>query len=93
MLWRLIFCFCLAIVITPVGFNNGHSQGWVFPAAFLLADSLMSGQHNELVFSLKIIGKVVLPIAIGLFAIWSTILVIKTKSARRKKQDRNSDQK
>ena len=50
--WRLIFCFCLAIVITPVGFNNGDSQGWVFPFIFLLADSLVSRQHNEIFFSL-----------------------------------------
>ncbi len=88
--WRLIFCFCLAIVITPVGFNNGDSQGWVFPFIFLLADSLVSRQHNEIFFSLKIFGKMILPMAIGLFVIWSIILIGKNKSARHEKPDCDS---
>ena len=82
-LWRFIFCFYIAAIVTPVGFNNGHSAGWFLPAFFTLG-GLFSGQHEEFFFALKIIGVAILPCALVLFGIWSMILFVKNERTKRK---------
>lgn len=79
--WRLIFCFCVAVMVIPIGFNNGHSQGWAFPTILFFVEALVDMQRNEFLFLLKIIGELILPITLGLFCVWSIILMIKNKKS------------
>jgi hypothetical protein len=79
--WRFIFCFFVACLIAPVSFNNGHSAGWMVPAIFMLA-GLFSGQRDEFLFAVKIIGFLILPMSLILFGIWSVILFLKKKKTK-----------
>lgn len=72
-LWRFIFCFVVACLVTPAGFSNGHSEGGLLPVVFLLP-GIFNGEREDFVSALKLIGFLVIPVSLLLFGIYSAVL-------------------
>ena len=77
LLRRILSCLVLACMAPiPIGFNNGHSQGWteVVPVALVIA------------FNAKAACRAIIVISLALFVIWTVTMWVRKLNAKWKQQ-------